>query len=425
MNDPSANMNDKDLDNLFRKAAEDSAAANSQKISSSLKEETWEKLQKKLDEPLPEIIEDKNLKGKKKWGWLMLILLAISGIIIWKEEQNGAGKLFPSVASNQTSSKVKPKDQNIRSHSTKEINKITTLNVKPQATHPKNTLSFASSNKKDLSGKERHVRLLSKLTASVISEVPMHLNQIPNKGIILAHPSLPDLMPLSDPSVPIVNYLKPWFKEYGDSQKLSITKQRNRNKLNGYHWYLGISAGPDWSSASGEGWGTGACGGLILDYKVGRKWWVETGIFTEKALYTASPYNYNPPGNVIYSGLQSIQANCMIFDVPLNVNYVLWNNSTTSVLIGTGISSVIMHHEAYTYNIKTNSGEWEQYRAEMYNKEHHLFSILNFSAGYEKSWNHFSFEAAPYVKIPLTGIGYGRVKLLSTGIQFTLKYGIK
>jgi hypothetical protein len=115
----------------------------------------------------------------------------------------------------------------------------------------------------------------------------------------------------------------------------------------------------------------------------------------------------------------------MIIELPLNVNYTIWSEKGNAISIGTGLSSTWMHHEAYTYNIKTNTGAWEKYQEEMYNKEHQLFSILDFSAGYQRNWKNLSFGISPYVKIPLNGIGYGRVKVLSTGIHISFKYGLK
>jgi len=50
--------------------------------------------------------------------------------------------------------------------------------------------------------------------------------------------------------------------------------------------------------------------------------------------------------------------------------------------------------------------------------------VLNLSGGYTRQLNStFSVSAEPYVEIPLTGIGKGKVHLNSGGILFTI--GIK
>jgi hypothetical protein len=50
-----------------------------------------------------------------------------------------------------------------------------------------------------------------------------------------------------------------------------------------------------------------------------------------------------------------------------------------------------------------------------------FFSVLDLSPGYSYSFNKkISLLTEPYLKIPLNGIGAGKVKLNSSGILFTL-----
>ena len=54
------------------------------------------------------------------------------------------------------------------------------------------------------------------------------------------------------------------------------------------------------------------------------------------------------------------------------------------------------------------------------NQNKHYFSVVDISAGYEHSINkRFSIIAEPYVKLPLSGIGIGKIKLNSAGVLFT------
>jgi len=56
-------------------------------------------------------------------------------------------------------------------------------------------------------------------------------------------------------------------------------------------------------------------------------------------------------------------------------------------------------------------------------QENEWFKILNLSAGYEralsKSW---SIQAEPFVKIPLSGVGFGSMDMSSYGILLGIKY---
>ena len=55
------------------------------------------------------------------------------------------------------------------------------------------------------------------------------------------------------------------------------------------------------------------------------------------------------------------------------------------------------------------------------NENKHYFSVLDLSAGYNLHLSKtVSLSAEPYLKIPLSGIGVGKVQLNSTGVLFTL-----
>jgi hypothetical protein len=191
-------------------------------------------------------------------------------------------------------------------------------------------------------------------------------------------------------------------------------------------WYFGLAAGPDWSSAAARGWGTGVGGGLTAGYRFHRKWSVSAGIFLDKKIYDARPQDYDPKDNSWRGyNVTSINANCTVLEVPVNIGYEIWNRGNDHIVLSTGLSSYWMHEEEYTYNYKNASGNPAQWTDEMYGKDHHLFSLLNLSAAYQRSWQHISLGIQPYIQMPLQGIGYGRVKLYSGGIRFTLQYGLK
>jgi hypothetical protein len=51
----------------------------------------------------------------------------------------------------------------------------------------------------------------------------------------------------------------------------------------------------------------------------------------------------------------------------------------------------------------------------------HYFSVLSLAAGYEyHPGNRVSLSAGPFVNIPLKGIGFGKMKLSSAGLQLNL-----
>jgi hypothetical protein len=51
----------------------------------------------------------------------------------------------------------------------------------------------------------------------------------------------------------------------------------------------------------------------------------------------------------------------------------------------------------------------------------HFFAGMGLSAGYTRKINkRLSFSVEPYAKLPLKGIGYGKVNLSSSGVLFSL-----
>lgn len=430
MKDPLQNMNDEELDMLFRKAAEENAAADNGNEFPAGKEEAWQKLQEKLDAPPPASINDHSSKSKVIWKYLSLLLLLVVGGIVLMQISGKKKERFSS-----SGSVHQPPILNGRINLTQK-NSFDSIKVGPANTVlpslqpvPRRNRDIAFKSK-NISGQDiDYTRMHHRPSINTLPEQSAYWPSIPDHPFVLSSGRIPVKAVLPD-SLQYeggrnLNALETEPAKSGEQGHSSSRKPTDEIPS---RWYLGISLGPDWSSVWGEGWGTGFGGGLRLNYQLSKKWIFETGIFATKKIYTAAPYNYNPPGGSsggYYGYLQSVNANCVLIDIPLNVDYVVWTHGKNSLYIGTGLSSTLMHHEAYTYNIKTNTGGWEQYQKEMYNKERQLFSLWNISAGYEKTWNHFSLEASPYVKIPLSGIGYGRVKLLSTGIQFTFKYGLK
>ena len=69
---------------------------------------------------------------------------------------------------------------------------------------------------------------------------------------------------------------------------------------------------------------------------------------------------------------------------------------------------------------KTHGDKCMSTRLSYKNENSHIFSVINLSGGYQYHFSdRFSLMAEPYVKIPLSGVGQGKVNLNSGGILFT------
>jgi hypothetical protein len=114
-----------------------------------------------------------------------------------------------------------------------------------------------------------------------------------------------------------------------------------------------------------------------------------------------------------------------VYDIPLQVRYDVLQQKAYNIYLTAGLSSYIMKKEKYeyTYYYHNSWPQWEKKTEHIYTGNTHLFSVMNFSFGYErKISNKLSILGEPYLKLPLSGVGNGKVKLFSTGAQIGLKF---
>ena len=163
--------------------------------------------------------------------------------------------------------------------------------------------------------------------------------------------------------------------------------------------------------------------GAGLTYYIGKHLRVGAGMYTTKKIYTAAPYQYKFAGGTAYPNLTGIDANCKVYEIPVSVYYNFGAVKKHNWFGGTSISSLLMKKETYDYLYKTPAGQTYNYVKTINNENKHYFSVLTLSGGYQYNLStHFSFLAEPYLKLPLTGIGAGKIKLNSTGLLFTAVY---
>lgn len=190
-------------------------------------------------------------------------------------------------------------------------------------------------------------------------------------------------------------------------------------------FFFGFSAGPDLSFVSTNKAGTTK---LILGGGIGftfhDKLTIRTGFYSGRKVYTASPNSYNPPATwwAYYPNLQKVDADCKVYEIPLLLSYNFGAGKKSNWFASSGVSSLLMKKEVYDYYYKyTPSGPTISKKWTIDNKNKHYFSILTLSAGYQrKIGKHISLTVEPYIKLPLTGVGFGKVKLNSGGVLFTV-----
>lgn len=140
--------------------------------------------------------------------------------------------------------------------------------------------------------------------------------------------------------------------------------------------------------------------------------------------YAAQGNEYRPkhPYNSYGYTLKDVDAVCYILDVPVTLAYEVYTKKKFALTAGVGLVSQLMKRETYNYTYVRNAMVWKgtwSYKGA--NK--HVLSSAQVHAGVQYQMGSGLFlQANPFFGAPLKGIGQGRVRLQSAGLQASLNY---
>lgn len=206
-------------------------------------------------------------------------------------------------------------------------------------------------------------------------------------------------------------------KEIVSGKRPTIT-----NKSFANNFAIDFSLGPDISGVGFIKTGQVAINhGIGLGYTLSRRFTLRSGFYISQKIYSADKSEYHISGggtNVNY--LYNIDANCKVYEIPVTVSYNFGKVKNHQWFASAGLSSYIMKKESYVYYYKYPNNYQDSKSWSISNQNQNYFSVLDLSAGYEYSFNKkSSLLVEPYIKMPLSGVGAGKVKLNSGGILFT------
>ncbi|SFA51803.1 hypothetical protein SAMN04488511_110164 [Pedobacter suwonensis] len=188
---------------------------------------------------------------------------------------------------------------------------------------------------------------------------------------------------------------------------------------------LSILAAPDLTSVQKSGQSS-LSGGLGIEATVilTKKLSVTTGASYAKKIYGSDFSLYKPNTNYVFSIKPSnIHANCDVLDIPINLNYKVFDNRRNSISVSTGLSSYLMLKEKYSFSY--NGTYQGPQNFEVKNANQHYLGIANVGIEFQHKINHnLSISAKPFMKIPLTDIGYGNSRLSSTGVAISVNMNL-
>jgi hypothetical protein len=168
--------------------------------------------------------------------------------------------------------------------------------------------------------------------------------------------------------------------------------------------------------------------GFGFQFSVGKKITLRTGLNVVKKIYTAKDGDYKAPmGSWAFNvTFKNILADCKVLELPLSIAYKIKAYKKSNFYTTIGSSSYFMKREDYQFFYKAQNGNDTTRAAHFANNSNHLFSSVNVSViAEQKITNNFSILVEPFVKLPIGGIGFGKVKLYNTGLLLTAKIKIK
>lgn len=189
-------------------------------------------------------------------------------------------------------------------------------------------------------------------------------------------------------------------------------------------WSFGALVSLDLSATGLDGFtDPGTMIGLLAEYRISKKWSIQSGLNYSVKNYSALGPEYDTstwPGGRS-DNLVSAIARCLVLDIPINLRRYFPGKKGNQWFVSSGVSTYLMLSEDYNYEYATQNPNWSP-TGQIRGENNHFFGIANFSVGYETPISKklgLAFE--PFMKLPLTGIGQGKVKFLSFGANVAIK----
>ena len=166
----------------------------------------------------------------------------------------------------------------------------------------------------------------------------------------------------------------------------------------------------------------GAAFSMLGEFALLRRLYFQTGVVRTVKEYGAYGPDYTFPKYVTDINTPShVDGICKMLEIPVGLRYDIASSRQSRWFAGTGLSSYFMLNEKYKYTyakyVHLQKSGWEGKTG------WYFFSHINASAGYEyRVSKKLSLTAEPYLRIPIKEVGYGKVKLFTTGIWISLRY---
>jgi len=185
-------------------------------------------------------------------------------------------------------------------------------------------------------------------------------------------------------------------------------------------FYVGILGSPDLSTIKWQSVkNVGTRYGVLLGYSFNGRWSIETGAYYSKKKYFTDGEYFDKTNAYILKYVDQLKVSgvCNMWEFPVNVRYNLSTGKNTKWFATAGASAYYMSREKYDCSGYLNGAAWWQ----EWDKKpsHNSWSTnLNLSVGYEQQLGRIgNLRLEPYVRVPMSGIGTGKLSIMSAGLN--------
>ena len=220
-------------------------------------------------------------------------------------------------------------------------------------------------------------------------------------------------------SDPVKNNLSPI-----DVQKAIYEDQDNGPSIASRLSYT-VFAAPEWSSVGANGpREMGYKFGAKLGFQLSDKFELATGLSISQKKFNGQGSEFTLTEGWVNNIMpMTMEAKCNIIEIPLDLNYHFNGVGNSGFVAGIGLRSYMLHSEWYGFEYNVSQiGLVEEIVTDNTQNKNWVGSI-ELSLGYnQKVSDNLSVQIVPYLQIPATGIGEGKVDLFSGGVQFAVRF---
>ena len=214
--------------------------------------------------------------------------------------------------------------------------------------------------------------------------------------------------------------------------KSLIVIKRNKSKsaevANQNHFYAGVITDIDFSKVKstrfeGPAFGVGAFGG----YQINKHLFLETGLVIFHKNYHSLGNAFYEKGVAMPSGMviNDLESRTKILEIPVKAGFDFYDRKKIQYFITIGASAYIMMNERNSYNVTMN-GAPEKMEGVYLKTNTKIPAVINISTGLKRTTlGSVKIIIEPYLKLPLQGIGVGKLPVTSAGIQIGISKNLK